>query len=109
MPVNFYSEIKMLRNRTQRLEREGEFWRNDERELLTQLFSEGVGISEIAIRLQRSEPAIFQQIEKLDLYQRQAMPRRRKFFPEPKCLCITCHVINCERRNCPYLQIEMDG
>ena len=51
--------IKNMRNRGIRLDREGDIWSQDEKDRLEELFYEGVGISEIAIRLQRTEPAVF--------------------------------------------------
>lgn len=81
---------KNLRNRTTRLEREGDYWSDNEREQLTELFVEGVGISEMAIELQRTEPAVFQQIEKMDLYGRKDHPKRRKYKPRCGCLCSNC-------------------
>ena len=43
--------IKNMRNRGIRLDREGDIWSQDEKDRLEELFYEGVGISEIAIRL----------------------------------------------------------
>ena len=54
--------IKNMRNRGIRLDREGDIWSQDEKARLHNLFDEGIGLSEIAIRLQRTEPAVFQQI-----------------------------------------------
>ncbi len=83
--------IKNMRNRTVRLEREGDYWKDDEKDQLISLFYDGIGLSEIAVILQRTEPAIIQQAEKLDLYQRKAAPVRRKNqAKEPQCLCSSC-------------------
>ena len=38
------------------------------------MFLEGVGITEMAVILQRSETAIIQQIEKMNLYDRKLYP-----------------------------------
>ena len=52
---------------------------------------EGYGISEIAFAVGRSEPAVMQQIEKMDLYQRTLNPKRHKSPPKaPTCLCDSC-------------------
>lgn len=87
-----YSEtIKSMRNRTTRLEREGDYWTQMEKDQLVRLFHNGIGITEMAIQLQRTEPAVFQQIEKLDLYQRKENPQRRKNPAQPSdCLCNLC-------------------
>ena len=83
--------IKNMRNRGIRLDREGDIWSQDEKDRLEELFYEGVGISEIAIRLQRTEPAVIQQIEKMDLYQRKSYPKRRRSFAKSvSCLCQQC-------------------
>jgi len=70
--------IRALRNRTTKLQREGDYWDQEEIEKLKDMFNEGVGISDIALQLQRTEPAVQQQIEKLDLYRRKDRPQRRK-------------------------------
>lgn len=89
----FNESVKSLRSRSGRLEREGDYWSADEKERLEEMFCAGVGISEITIRLHRTEPAVFQQIEKLDLYQRKVCPRRRKLtVRQCGCLCSACEV-----------------
>lgn len=97
-----------MRNRTLRMTHEGDYWTQEEHEQLVRLFNEGVGITEIAIRLQRTEPAVAQQIEGLDLYQRKANPKRRKSVPqEPECLCSGCQLCEalCPRcKGCPAAQ-----
>ena len=73
--------VTSMRNRTVRLDREGE------------------GITAIAIRLQRTEPAIMQQIEKMDLYRRKESPaRRRSTHKHPACLCDNCQL---DPASCP--------
>lgn len=94
--------IKNMRNRGIRLGREGDIWSQDEKGRLEELFYEGVGISEIAIRLQRTEPAVIQQIEKMDLYQRKSYPKRRRPFARPGgCLCQQC---TADRSSCPLCE-----
>ena len=70
--------IKSLRNRTVRLEHEGDYWTADENERLKSMFSDNIGISEISLTLQRTEQAVMQQIEKMDLYGRNDARRTRK-------------------------------
>ena len=88
---SYTTTIQNMRRRTTRLDREGDYWSQAEWDQLIRLFEEGMGITEIAIRLQRTEPAVFQQIEKLDLYRRRENPQRTR---TPKayrdCLCRTC-------------------
>lgn len=47
----------------------------------------------IAVALHRSEPAIMQEIEKLDLYDRKANPRRQRTARQAGCLCGRCGMI----------------
>ncbi len=86
--------IKNMRSRTTRLDREGDYWSDDEKRQLQEMFADGVGITEMAIRLQRTEPAVTQQIEKMDLYGRKGNPIRFRRPRSPKdasaCLCEHC-------------------
>ena len=78
----YLETVKSMRKRTTRLEREGDYWTQEEREKLTRLFDSGAVLTDIAIQLQRTEPAVYQQAEKLDLYQRKEKPaRHRNDFP----------------------------
>ena len=83
-------QLQKLRNRMIRPEREGEYWTENEVATLTRKFCEGCGISEIAVALHRSEPAIMQQIEKLDLFDRKENPRRQRVARQLNCLCGRC-------------------
>ena len=97
----YLETVKSMRKRTTRLEREGDYWTQEEREKLSILFESGAGLTDIAIQLQRTEPAVFQQIEKLDLYQRKENPsRHRNDSPTSSCLCDRCRldVTSCPRR-----------
>ncbi len=85
--------VKKMRQRMQRMENQGDYWSTEDHEELSKCFHEGIGISEMALLFQRTEPAIMQQIEKLDLYNRKEAPSRRKSHPkEPACLCTACTV-----------------
>jgi len=64
MANNLQQSLRELRSHRKLPEREGEYWSDEEREDLSRKFNEGAGISEIAVALHRSEPAIMQQIEK---------------------------------------------
>ena len=91
---NFYenqpSMVQAMRRRLIRPEREGEYWTEEERDQLRRCFDEGMDVTDIAIQLRRSEPAIMQQIEKQDLYGRKTNPRRRKSVKNYCCLCSAC-------------------
>ena len=104
---NGYEEsVKNMRNRTVRLDREGDYWTAEEKEALVQKFNEGEGITAMALDLQRTESAVIQQIEALDLF------GRKKKSPVPKppcCLCANCKLdsASCPRaEQCPKLQEE---
>lgn len=95
-----YEAVKSMRNRTVRMDREGDYWTEEEKEQLVKLFREGEGITAIAMRLQRTEPAIMQQIEKMDLFRCKEVPVRRKSDPKPPaCLCDNCKL---DPASCPH-------
>ena len=99
--TDFTETVRNMRRRTTRLEREGDYWSPQEVDQLKTAFNEGVGITEMAIRLQRTEPAVIQQIEKLDLYQRKDNPRRRrKTCMNRRVSCSACPVDPCSCPNC---------
>ena len=104
---NSYKEsVINMRNRTVRLDREGDYWTAEEKEALVQKFNEGEGITAMALDLQRTESAVIQQIEALDLF-----GRKKKNPPpkQPRCLCSNCILgpTLCPRReHCPKLQEE---
>ena len=92
--------IRILRQRTDRLEHEGDFWTKDEIKMLVNGFHDCVGITEMADLLQRTEPAVMQQIEKMDLYHRKDNPKRRKKKKQARCLCDRCRIgaAHCQNR-----------
>lgn len=99
---DFAEIVRSMRNRTSRMEREGDYWDEGEKEKLVQLFKDNIGITAIAVQLQRTEPAVIQQIEKLDLYKRKDNPiRRRKANKAPECLCGQCQM---DQASCPCYQ-----
>ena len=104
----FRESIRSLRTRSSRLEHEGDCWTTEEKERLEERFHEGIGISEMVIRLQRTEPAINQHIEKMDLYGRKDWPKRRRYPRKAlQCCCSTCKA---NRSLCPrcnaYNEVE---
>lgn len=98
--------VKNMRNRTVRLDREGDYWTAEERESLAQKFHDGVGITAIALELQRTESAVIQQIEAMDLFGR----KKKTSSPrQPRCLCSVCQLdpaLCPHRERCPKLQEE---
>lgn len=84
---DYTESVKNMRTRTVRLDREGDFWTEDEREKLIQKFRESEDITAMALELQRTESAIIQQIEALDLFGRKKKNPAQK---PPCCLCANC-------------------
>ena len=63
MQINNKQDLLIaLRNGEIPSERSGEYWEEGEKKKLEQMFWAGVGISEIAVDLQRSENAVIQQL-----------------------------------------------
>lgn len=93
-----------MRNRTVRLDREGDYWTDEEKEMLVQKFNEGEGITAMALQLQRTESAVIQQIEALDLFGR----KKKSSIPKrPCCLCDKCKLdpaLCPHREACPKVQ-----
>lgn len=58
-------------------ERSREYWGDDEREKLITLYSSGIGISQIALELQRSEMAVIQRLITEDLLTPPGSARKR--------------------------------
>ena len=110
--MNSYIETEgviNMRRRTVRLDREDDYWTDEEKQKLVQKFLEGEGITAIALELQRSEPAIYQMIEKLDLYNRKSQPQRWKSaLKPPVCLCANCRVDPACCPNCKHYMAELE-
>lgn len=102
-----YTEsVKNMRNRTVRLDREGDYWTAEEWETLVQKFNEGEGITAMALQLQRTESAVIQQIEAMDLFGRKKKSSAPK---QPRCLCANCLLdpaLCPHRGHCPKLKEE---
>ena len=96
---NNSARICALRSRTIRPVREGAYWEKEEIERLEEMFNSGAGITEIALVLERSEPAVVQQIEKLDLYGRKQNPQRKRQNKE-----VEVYVCPYSPESCPKLQ-----
>ena len=90
MANNLQQSLRELRSHRKLPEREGEYWSDEEREDLSRKFNEGAGISEIAVALHRSEPAIMQQIEMRYLFDRKEKPLRQLAARQLNCLCGRC-------------------
>lgn len=102
----FFEAVRNMRHHARGVDHAGEYWSDDDKRRLKEMFDTGIGISEIAIRLQRTEPAVAQQIEKMDLYDRKSNPKRRRSEAKPyNCFCSTCEV---NPKNCPRKQEQKE-
>ena len=98
----FRQSVLIMRSKGEKLDREGEYWSDEERGFLQSLFDSGTGITAIAIILQRTELAVIQQAQLMDLFT--PPHKKRKYRPrQPKCLCCNCKLdpAFCPRRQPP--------
>lgn len=73
-------------------ERHREYWSDDEKDKLKEMFYAGTGITEMALELHRSEMAIVNQLNALSLFRSCRAPKRQK----KECLCPGCsHYAEC--------------
>lgn len=66
----FTESVMNMRKRTVRLDREGDYWTDEEKEMLLNKFREGEGITAMALAFQRTEVSVMKQIEEQDLFGR---------------------------------------
>ena len=92
-------EIKTMRKIGHYMPHDGWYWSDVDIDYLKENFNSGTGISQIAVELQRSELAVIQEIEKLDLYERKEYPKRHR-RPRAK-NWNECHYCNGDCDNCP--------
>lgn len=90
--------IRAMRQRIAQLDREGNYWTDDERKHLRELFYGGIGITAIALELRRTESAVMQQIQSLNLYEK--VRRVSGIKGQDDCLCVRCkNKANCQSFN----------
>lgn len=80
--------IQAMRQRTGQMEREGSYWTADDKDNLKTLFFQNVGITDIALILQRTEVAVAQQIQMMNLYEKVRRPSGSR--RQEGCLCRKC-------------------
>ena len=97
-------KTRLMRNGELQLSRDREYWTDDERDVLRREYVNGTSINEIALMLERSESAIYQQIERLSLCVRNPFSSRKKNSVDKgqDCLCKTC---KCNRALCPRCKV----
>ena len=87
-------QIKAMRERTAPVERSREYWTEEELQELESMFAEGVGMTDMALTLHRSELAIFIRIQ--GLYPKVRSPRQAK----DGCFCQRCPGYVAETHEC---------
>ena len=89
-----------MRSGKLQMQKDGNYWTEDERSTVRSLFEAGVPVNEIALELERSESAVYQQIYQMGLYVLAPEKKRnRRTAPkEPSCLCAVC---SCDCSLCP--------
>lgn len=92
-------DLISLRIGQKQAQRSGNFWGSEEKTQIANLFYEGTGISEIALLLERTEPAVCHQLNEMKLMSGQCRSRSYKKKTSPlKCLCTACKLTSCQ--NC---------
>lgn len=87
MDVN---EIIAMRMYGEGLDNDGQYWSEKDKKQLEKLFAEGAGITEIALELKRSEPAIVQMLIKGDYFRTEIKSRNRSNRGR-RCICGRCN------------------
>lgn len=94
---NINDVLADLRSKGNALERYGLYWSESDLDDLRTFFAEGIGTSDIAVYMQRTEVAIYQQLLKLGVLAHQCVPRARRERAVCRgCLCPTCSNPSCE-------------
>lgn len=85
-------KAKAMRNGTMKMAKEGCFWTIEDDIILRDMFDDGDDTLDMALVLERKEPAIQQRIDQLGLYRKQKRTRTKKDIPDdpPGCLCKDC-------------------
>ena len=99
-PEEIKNKTIAMRNGELPLLRDGEYWTDDERRRVQIMFEDGRPVNEIALELQRTERAVYQQISSMSLYVTapEKMRKHKSGPKEPVCLCSVC---SCDRSLCP--------
>lgn len=93
-----------MRNGEITMKRDREYWSDEERMNAALLYAAGVPLNEIAIDLERSEGALYQQIVQMKLHfiPPEKARKRRSEPRESTCLCSSC---TCDRSLCPLCEV----
>lgn len=100
-----------MRTRGEGIEKDGQYWTEEDRNLLIEGHADGMGISELAILLSRSESAVIQQ-----MYRERLMvtPETKKRNRKPKPELPSCEICELKdecvklREKCPRLKAYLE-
>ena len=87
---NLEEQIGKMRFKREGIGREGFCWTDEERRQLEQDYNDNIGISAMAIKFERPECAIVQQLQKQGCFENAVKHRRRCPRPIKLCLCDEC-------------------
>lgn len=102
---NDQDRLKGIRNGELIPERSGDYWSQEERETLCAEYEAGNGISAIALRHERSETAVLQQLLNLGMLKAEKAVRRRS-SRNRKCRYIGCPYNPGQNKQCNFCQKE---
>lgn len=85
-------KARAMRNGKMKMAKEGCVWTAEDDMILQGMFDDGEDNLDMALILERKEPAIQQRIDQLGLYHKQKRTRTKKEIPvdPPGCLCSVC-------------------
>ena len=86
---------KILAIRESIPEKQSSAWTKDEKRQLAEMFYDGVGITEMAIFFERSEPAIINMLDDMKMYVKKQ--RHRVACMSSACKCPECELFTADR------------
>ena len=91
-------KLHLLRTGSQLPENRNDYWSKDQDKQLAKLFNDGVGISEIAVTLGRTEVSVFGRLHANGRFKPQTRLRKtnKELGKTGRCRCIKCHCTDCE-------------
>lgn len=93
---NLREQIIALRTGKSSADKHRGYWSDEDKQLFTKMYDEGIGISEMAAFFCRTEDAIFNQIRSMGLRKRTRAPKADR----AECKCSQCsHYKTCGRVN----------
>lgn len=94
---DFTMELQQLRAGDKLPKKRNGYWSEEDKKKLVKMFNDAVGISQIAIRLERTEVAVMSQLVMMGLFTPQCQPRAKKLSARKK----KCQCPECECNSCP--------